>query len=176
MSRRRASSANESVALLDEPLQLDFLLVQREAVRLEPREVDEVADEPGEPIRRGADDLERGRRRLRIVGEALPQSRDVAADRGQRRSQLVRDADEEVALVRLGLREPLRHLAEPLREVADLVARPRLGELGAVAPLRHLVCRPGKGEQRLREAPAQVPHESERDRKPDEKRETQASR
>ena len=45
---------------------------------------------------------------------------DVAADRGQRRAQLVRDRHQEVPLARLRLHQPLRHLPEAVGEMADL--------------------------------------------------------
>ena len=60
--------------------------------------------------------------RLRVGDDALAQRGDVAANRGQRRPQLVRDGHQEVALELLGLGEPRRHLPEALGEVADLTA------------------------------------------------------
>ena len=54
---------------------------------------------------------------LGIVDDALEQRRDVAADRGQRRPQLVRDGHQEVAL----------HLLD-------------LGEARAISPNRSLRC------------------------------------
>ena len=55
-------------------------------------------------VRLRLDDLERPRPLLGILDDALEQRRDVAADRGQRRPQLVRDRHQEVALARLRLR------------------------------------------------------------------------
>ena len=60
---------------------------------------------------------------LGIVDDALEERRDVAADRGQRRPQLVRDRHQEVALHHLDLGEPAGHLAEPLAQVAELAGR-----------------------------------------------------
>ena len=51
---------------------------------------------------------------LGILDDALEQRRDVAADRRQRRAQLVRDRHQEVPLARLDLGQPLGHLVEPL--------------------------------------------------------------
>ncbi len=123
-------------------------LHDREAVRVELREVEDVADEPLEPVRLRLDDLERVLAQLGVLDQALAQRRDVAADRGQRRAQLVRDRHEEVALERLGLGEPLGHLAEPLGEVPDLADRADR-QLDVVVAAR----RPGRRRARAR-APA----------------------
>ena len=64
--------------------------------------------------------VERGRPQLVVRDDALAQRADVAADRGQRRAQLVRDRHQEVALELLGLAEPRGHLAEAVGELADL--------------------------------------------------------
>ena len=96
--------------------------LHREPVRAELREVEHVADEPLEPRRLGGDDVERGVDRLRVVDEAVADRVDVPADRGQRRPQLVRDGHQELPLALLGRGEARGHLAEPLREVADLAA------------------------------------------------------
>ena len=58
-----------------------------------------------------------------ILDDALEQRRDVAADRRQRRAQLVRDRHEEVPLAHLGLGEACGHLVEALGELADLARR-----------------------------------------------------
>ena len=87
-----------------------------EAVGVELREVEHVADEALEPL---APRLRRSRatllRRSGSVDRPLAQRRDVAADRGQRRPQLVRDGHQEVPLQLLRLGEPGRHLAEAAR-------------------------------------------------------------
>ena len=78
------------------------------------REVEHVADEPLEPDRLGGDDVERRALELGVVEEPVADRVDVPLDRGQRRSQLVRDRHQELALALLGRREPRRHLVEPL--------------------------------------------------------------
>ena len=85
---------------------------------------------------------------LRVLDDALAQRGDVAADRGQRRAQLVRDGHQEVALELLRLGEPRGHLAEPLGEVADLAAAGN-----APAPRR----RSGPRRPRRRRARARAP-------------------
>ena len=56
---------------------------------------------------------------IRIVDEAVTKGIHMTSDRGQRRSQLVRDRHQEVPLALLRFREPHRHLVEPLGEMAD---------------------------------------------------------
>ena len=76
---------------------------------------------------------------LGVVDDALAERLDVAADRRQRRPELVRDGHEELALELLGLRELRGHLAEALGEVADLVAARAARDLDVVVPRRDLV-------------------------------------
>ena len=104
------------VGALDEVLHVDLLLQHGEAARVELREVEHVADEPREPLGLLGDDVERDRARLFVLDEPLAQRGDVAADRGQRRAQLVRHGHQEVPLELLGLAQPPRHLAEAVRE------------------------------------------------------------
>ena len=85
---------------------------------------------------------------LRVVDDALAQRGDVAADRRQRRPQLVRDGHQEVALELLRLGEPRRHLAEAVGEVADLAAAGDARHLDAVVARRDLVGRVREGEHR----------------------------
>ena len=110
------------MGLLDERADVDLLGVHGEPVGVELRQVEHVADEPLEPDRLAGDDVERGALELRIVEQPVADRVDVALDRRQRRAQLVRDRHQELPLALLGRREPRRHLVEPLREVADLVA------------------------------------------------------
>ena len=49
---------------------------------------------------------------------------ELAADHGERRSQLVRGVGHELALPREGVVEAVEHVVERLRERADLLARP----------------------------------------------------
>ena len=144
-----APPRRSAVGLLEQPAEVDLLVDEGEAVRLELGEVEQVADEAREPVGLRADDLERSvarapRRPTRPSRSASTWPRMAVS--GVRSSWETRH--EEVPLVLLRLREPLGHLAEPLGEVRDLVARARLGELDAVAPLRDLV----RGRARARAA------------------------
>ena len=80
----------------------------------------------------------------------------MASDRGQRRAELVRDRHQEVALELLGLLQPRGHLAEPRREMSDLVPAPHRRDIHVVPALRDLVRRFGQRLDRLRDAPAEV--------------------
>ena len=68
---------------------------------VEPRQPQQVAHQPLHPQRVARDDLEEAPR-LRRVGAAVEQRLDVAAHRGQRRAQLVRDVGDEVAADAIG--------------------------------------------------------------------------
>ena len=102
----------------------------------------------------------------------------MAADRRQRRAQLVRDRHEEVALALLGLGEPGRHVAEPLGEVADLVAAARLRDLDRVVAGGDLVGGPREREHgpvdrrdsHQASTPASSDADREREREPHEQR------
>ena len=115
------------VRALDEMLHVDLLLQHREAACVELREVEHVADEPREPLGLLGDDLERDVARLLVLDEPLAERGDVAADRRQRRPQLVRHGHQEVPLQLLGLAQPPRHHAEAVRQQDDLVAAPDAG-------------------------------------------------
>ncbi len=58
---------------------------------------------------------------LRLVDDAVAEGIDVAADRGQRRPQLVRDRHQKLSLALLRRTEPRCHLVEPLGQMTDLV-------------------------------------------------------
>ena len=94
---------------------------------------------------------------------------DVAADRRERRAQLVRDRHQEVPLARLRLLEPLGHLLEPLGQVPDLARRAQR-HLDVVAAGRDLVGRAREREQRPDEPPRDVPGEGDRDEQPERRR------
>ena len=93
-------------------------------MRVELREVEDVADERSSRRDSASTTSSECVALLGILDDALEQRGDVAADRGQRRAQLVRDRHEEVPLALLGLGEPVGHLVEPLGEVPDLAAAP----------------------------------------------------
>ena len=120
------------VRALDELLHVDLLGVQREAARIELRQVEDVADEPREPFRLGGDDVQREVARVGVLDQPLAERGDVASNRRQRRAQLVRHRHEEVPLELLGLAEPSRHVPEALRQVADLASTRHRGHLDGV--------------------------------------------
>ena len=91
------------VGAVAEPAHVHLLRQDREPARVQLGQVEHVADEPAEPLRLGGDGVERPLDLLGIGDDALLQRRDVAANRRQRRSQLVRDRHEEVPLALLGL-------------------------------------------------------------------------
>ena len=88
----------------------------------------------------------------------------MAADRGQRRAQLVRDRHQEVALQRLGLGEPVRHLAEALASGGRSRPARFSGTVDVVVARRDLVGRAREREHRPHEAPREVPREQRRRR------------
>ena len=94
----------------------------------------------------------------------------MAADRRQRRAQLVRDAHQEVPLELVGLTQPYRHLAEPVGHLADLAAL-AARDLDVVAAFGHLVRGLREREDRPREPPGQVPREGARHQDPAQERE-----
>ena len=96
----------------------------REAARVELRQVEHVADEPLEPPDSAAITSSESFAGLRILGEPFAERLDVAADRRQRRPQLVRDRHQEVPLELLRLGQPLGHLRGTIGEVGDLVRAP----------------------------------------------------
>ena len=97
----------------------------------------------------------------------------MATDRGQRRSQLVGDSHQEVSLERVRCLELRRHLAEPLREVADLIAARHLRNGDAVVASRDLVGRVGEREHGSRDSPRQIPAECAGDQDPSKERRQQ---
>ena len=106
------------------------MAIERDVERAaaEAREVEEVADQPLEPVCLPLDHLAGALRRDDAVGEPLG----MAADRRQRRLQLVADREQERALGVLRAVELLRELVEGGRELAQLgraLDRQRLGAL-----------------------------------------------
>ena len=74
--------------------EVDRLRPHRELGTVHAREVEQVANEPLEPAALGADDARRLSRLERALGEPFR----VAADRGQRRLQLMADREQERTL------------------------------------------------------------------------------
>ena len=104
--------AEGGVRLVDQAAHVHLLVQDREPVRVELGEVEHVADEALEALRLRGDDPERLRLRHGSIDQPFPESLDMAADRGQRRPQLVRDGHQEVPLLLLCLGEPGGHLTE----------------------------------------------------------------
>ena len=96
--------------------EVDLGVVHAEVGAVHPREVEQVADEPLEPPRLGGD----GRRRFSRVHGAVLDRLGIAADRGERRLQLVADREEEVPLGLLRLPELRGELVEGAGERRDL--------------------------------------------------------
>ena len=125
--------------------------MNRERALVEAGQVEQVADEPLEPLRLLDDD----RRRLRDRHHAVEERLAVAADRGQRRLELVADREQERALGVLRAVEVVGELVEALGERGDLgraLLRERAGALAGgerEARLRDALDRPrdGPGEQ-----------------------------
>ena len=92
-----------------------------------------------------------------IGDDALAQRGHVAADRRQRRAQLVRDRHQEVALELLGLGELAGHVLEALRQVSDLAAPAQLTHVDVVVARGDLVGGGREREHRPRDAPGE-PH------------------
>ena len=117
--------------------------------------------------------VERLLRRLGVGDDAFPQRGDVAADRGQRRAQLVGDGHQEVALELLGLREPRGHLAEPVGQVADLATARHVRHLDVVVSLRDAVGGVRQRQHRPRDPAGEVEGERADDDEADEERDRQ---
>ena len=104
--------AEARVRAVDEPFHVDLLTCERKAMHVELRQVEHVPDEPLQPLPLETDHLERICARVLVLDHALEQCLDVAANRRQRRPQLMRDRHQEVPLERLGFLELRGHLAE----------------------------------------------------------------
>ena len=63
-----------AVRLIEHALEVDLLVTNGEPVRLELREVEDVADEPLEPVGLGGDDVERRLHLLGLGDDALAQA------------------------------------------------------------------------------------------------------
>ena len=152
-------------------LHVDLLLQHREPTRVELREVEHVVDEAREALGLLRDDLERDAARIFILDEALAERGDVASDRGQRRSQLVRHGHEEVPLELLRLAQPARHHGEAVRQQRDLVAAANARNRHAVVAARNLVRRARKLEHGTSQPPRDENTEDHRHQEAAEQRE-----
>ena len=135
------------VRLVDELHHVDLLGRDREAVRVELREIEDVADEAIEPLRLVFHRLERRRTLGRIVDDALEERRNVTADRRQRCPKLVGHGHQEVPLHLLDLGEPRHHLPETFAEVPQLTRRP-LRDLDFIVAARDRVGSVGELQNR----------------------------
>ena len=139
---------------------------ERLGARLHAREVEQLRDEPPEPLRLRQSDAQGPRvGRLDAVGEVLQQGLEGA----DRRAQLVGDVGDEVAALAVDVRELRGHRVERAGELAHLVARrgghPHVVAAGGHGPggRRHLP--QGEGHPVREEAHHQQP-ERGRDQHP----------
>ena len=106
-----------------DPSEVDHLAAHGEPARVDAGDVEQLGDQPGDPVGVGVDGLEH--EPLLLVVEAVPlreQGRGEALDAGQRRAQLVRDRGDQLGAAEL--------LARPVPGVAaatttTLVTGPR---------------------------------------------------
>jgi hypothetical protein len=144
--------------IVHERMQRQVLDPQRDLARFEPRQVEQLIDEAAQPLDLREHHLER-----RGVGllHAVEQVLEMGADRRDRRLQLVTDVGDEVASTLLEVLEFGAHPVEGRRELADLVAAPRVDADRVVAHLH-----PASGRrhvaERLRHPASQQPRHHER--------------
>ena len=131
--------------------EIERLGADRERAAAQPREVEQVADEPLEAPRLPLDHEPRRRGLEHAVLERLR----VAADRGQRRLQLVADREQEGALGVLCLVELAREVVERARERRDL---PGPGDGQRLGPL-------ARGKRRLASETRATGRETARERR-----------
>ena len=116
------------------------------------------------------------REAARASGSSATPSRkrvDMTTNRGQRGTQLVRDAHEEVALLPLGVGQARGHLPEAVGKVSDLTAPAHVRQVDVVAAPRNLVGRTRERKHGPRNAAGQVPAEQPRDDDSAERRDRQ---
>ena len=95
--------------------------MQRELVRVEPGEVEQVGDEAFEPAGLRRDHVGGADAGVLALDGAVGDRLGVAADRRQRRAQVVRHAEQERALVPAGDVEVGGHRVDRLRQAGQLV-------------------------------------------------------
>ena len=122
--------------VLEDGLHVELAPVERHRTGLQPRQIEELRDEPAEPFDLGEHRTEG----LRVgILDPVDEVLEDCLQGGDRRTQLVRDVRDEVAAHAVGLGELGRHLVERPRQLAHLVAR-RRGDTAVVVALGH---RPG---------------------------------
>ena len=147
--RRAASACISRAAVRCQLAELELVVRDREAAGVEAREVEQVGRELGQPLHLLAHRVEE----LAALGlgePALGEQLEVAAERGQRRAQLVRGVRDERRACALERLEPYAHLLQRARQVADLVARAVHDRLGERA-VRDAVGRGAQTRQAARE-------------------------
>ncbi len=159
-----------SVRMIEDAPEVDLLLANGEAMRLELREVEHVADEALEPDRLGRDDVERDPHLIGLRHDPLAQRLDVAADRGKRRPQLVRDRHQEGALELLRLGELGDHAPESIAQLRDLVGPSCGWNLHVVAARGDVLGRARQREHGVGKATREPPEENAAQRDPDRQR------
>ena len=117
----------------------DRLDGQRRHAGVDPREVEQVVDQPAETfgLVEGCLQSRRVGRCWLGLGDAVDEVVEHGAECGQRRPQLVGDVGDEVAPLAVDGGEVLGHRVERPRQLADLVAGGRVHATGVVAA-RHL--------------------------------------
>jgi hypothetical protein len=118
--------------------EVDMRRFERQAPGVDPGDGEDVVDEPEQPLGVPAHDLEEARLLLgQLPGLAVEHQLEVADDRGDRRSQLVRDRADELVLHPVELeqllvlfRERLRDLSLALQQVLALERERELGGNG----------------------------------------------
>ena len=149
--------------LLEQRLEAHLLAHHPELVRLEAGEVEQVADEPVEPAHLLVHGLER-LVELSRADDALGDGLDVAGDGCERRSQLVGDSHEEVALELVDLAQAVDHALEPGGELAELVVGVALADhVHVEVAAGHLVGGAPDHAQRVGDAAGDVGRQDERD-------------
>ena len=121
---RRCSAAagrNASTASLHHRVGVDRRGVQRELVRVEAGEVEEVGDQSFEPTRLRRDHVGGADARVHALDGAVGDRLRVAADRRERRAEVVRHAEQERALVPAGDVEVVGHRVDRVGEAGELV-------------------------------------------------------
>ncbi len=88
---------------------------------VEARQVEQIRDETLEATRLGLDDLGRADPLLRRLGGAMGERFRVAADRRERRAQVVRHAEEKCAFESTSRFQLLGHVVDALAQVDELV-------------------------------------------------------
>ena len=134
--------------------EVDVVVRDLDAAGIEPRQVEQVGREPRQARHLAA---HRGDELAARVGILLVlEQLEEAAEREQRRAQLVRGVRDELAAGAVGALEPAAHVVERARQLVDLVAavvdRPAVARLPAAIRARRALQAADAGRQRERRA------------------------